>query len=215
MKKKTALVLFLFLAVLSPLMADKLIFTEFGVSYGSIITGSMFTKDMPYPVNLANNSTGTYDSALFDAKVGASFLRWGQIYIGAGFDPFILRNSTEARVNDQENYSFTPVFVGIRANIFPEWPVYPGFMFEYGKAAANLHSQYMVTYPTTPPRTAMVDVDNGWASDYYNFGFSVNWNYSDNAVLSLKVERPTFSNFVKSYGEIQILKAGLAWQIYY
>jgi len=213
MKKKIVLASLLLFAVLSPLMADKLIFTEFGVSYGSIITGTMFTKDMPYPGNLVNNNSGTYDSVLFDAKVGASFLRWGQIYIGAGFDPFILRENIDMHVNNQENYTFTPVFIGIRANIFPEWPVYPGFMFEYGKAAANLHSQYEVIY--APGVSAMSDRDNDWAADYYNFGLSVNWNYSDNAVLSFKVERPTFSNIVKSYGEIQILKAGLAWQIYY
>ncbi len=185
-------------AFFAPVMAEKFVFTEYGVSYGSMIT----------PRNIENNSTGTYDTALFDAKAGVSICRWAEVYIGGSFQPFIFT------ANPQENCSFLPVYAGIKANIFPSWPVYPGLMFEYGKAAANIHSQYEVVYG---PNTALFDRDSSWVADYYNFGFSVNWNVEDIAVLSLRIERPSYSNIstVKGQGEIQVFKAGLAWQIYY
>jgi hypothetical protein len=193
MKKKTALVLFLLLAVLSPLMADKLVFTEYGVSYASAIS----------PKLMENNTTGTFDTAAFDLKVGVSVLeKWAEIYAGAGFQPFIFAS------NAQEDYSFIPLFGGIKANICPEWPVYPDIMFEYGRSISNLRSQYMTLL-------GPMNRDNSWLADYYSFGIGVNWKIEDMAILALKIERPSYSNLNKSYGEIHIIKAGLTWQIYY
>jgi O-phosphoseryl-tRNA(Cys) synthetase len=181
-------------------MADKLIFTEYGLSYGSVLT----------PSNIQNNTTGTYDTGVFEAKAGISAMRWVEAYAGAAFYPFIFQ------ANPQENYSFTPVFGGIKAKICPDWVVFPSFTAEYGQAAANIHTQYPVSYMSGGvQQTAMFDRDNAWKSSYYNFGMAINWNVTDMAVLSLKIERPTFTNINKSSGEIQILKVGLAWQIYY
>ena len=197
MKNKIlALVLLAVTALAAPAMADRLVFTEYGVSYGSIIT----------PRNVENNTTGTYDTMLIDAKVGVSALRWVEAYIGAGFYPFIFT------ANPEENYTFVPLFAGIKVNAFPEWTVYPSISFEYGTAAANKHTQYAVMYG---PNKVMFDRDNAWWSSYYNFGLAINWKFEDIAVLSLKIERPSYTNLNKSYGEIQVMKAGLAWQIYY
>ena len=198
MKKKTALVLFLFLAVLSPLMADKLVFTEYGVSYASAIS----------PKLMENNTTGTFDTVAFDLKVGLSALnKWAEIYAGAGFQPFVFTS------NAMENYSFIPLFGGIKANICPEWPVYPDIMFEYGRAISNLRSQYNVDYGGGNIMT--FNRDNAWLADYYSFGIGINWKIEDMAILALKIERPSYSNLNKSYGEIHVIKAGLTWQIYY
>lgn len=193
MKKILILVLFMFLTVLSPLMAEKIIFSEFGVSYASIIT----------PRNLENNSTGSYDTAGFDAKLGGTIAEWVDLYAGAGFQFFVDRS------NSQEYYTFYPVFAGIRINICPNLVIYPDICFEYGRAFANRHSQYEIIPGYNGDR------DNTWLADYYNFGFGLNWNVNDASVLSVRIERPTYSNLNVSYGELQIIKTGIAWKILY
>ena len=193
MKKILLAVSMLFFTVISPLMAEKLVFSEFGVSYSSLIT----------PRVLENNTTGTYDAPVFDAKVGVNILKWADVYVGGSFQFFI------DRPNTQQYYTFYPYFAGIRANIFPDFCVYPDIMFEVGKAFANRHIQYALN----PYQTA--DRDNTWTADYYSFGFGVNWKISDVSILSLRLERPTYSNLNVSYGELQAVKAGFAWKIFY
>lgn len=197
MKKKIVLVSFLLLAVLSPLMADKLIFSEFGVSYASLITTRV----------LENNTTGSYDTAVFDLKVGVDILKWADIYVGAGFQFFAERPQYPEEFS--QYYTFYPVYGGIRANICPDFVVYPDIMFEYGKAFANHHTQFRMN----PYQIG--DSENTWMADYYSFGFGINWHVTDVSTLSLRIERPTFSNLNVSYGELQVLKAGLAWKILY
>jgi hypothetical protein len=193
--KKTTIILMisLFLAAVAAADSEKLIFTEYGVSYASVLTPSI----------IANNSTGTFDTAAFDIKVGASFLdRWAEAYVGAGFQAFIFTS------NSQENYSFFPLYGGIKANICPDWTVYPDIIFEYGRAISNIRSQYMTDM-------GPMNRDNAWLADYYSFGAGINWKIEDIAILGLKIERPSYSNLNKSYGEIQVIKAGITWQIYY
>jgi opacity protein-like surface antigen len=194
MKKLTIAIAFLFVmsaAVLADV--DMNIFTDYGVSYASVLT----------PSYIANNSTGTFDTAAFDIKVGASFLdKWAEIYAGAGFQPFIFTS------NSQENYSFFPIYGGLKANICPDMTVYPDIIFEYGRAISNIRSQYMTNM-------GPANRDNAWLADYYSFGIGVNWKIEDIAILGLKIERPSYSNLNKSYGEIQVIKAGITWQIYY
>jgi len=105
MKKKIALVSLLLLAVLSPLMADKLVFTEVGVSFASIIMPRAFES----------NATGTYDTAAFDLKAGFDIFKWADIYVGGGFQFFADRPNPQGFDN---YYTFYPVYGGIRANIF-------------------------------------------------------------------------------------------------
>lgn len=198
---KNRIMVLMFTAIVAfaaPLMAEKFIFTEYGVSYASMLS----------PGNLQNNTTGTYDSGIFDAKVGVSALRWAELYIGGAFSPFIFHE------DPQENYSFFPIYGGIRANICPQWIVYPSVMFEYGTAAANLHTRYA---PDPADESTKFGRDNAWRASYYNFGIGINWNVEDIAVLSLKIERPSYSSIKldKNSSEIHIFKAGLAWQIYY
>jgi hypothetical protein len=193
MKKKILALLLLSVVVFSaPVMAEKLIFTEYGVSYASILT----------PKLMENNSTGTFDTAAFDIKVGVSACKWAEAYVGAGFQAYIFT------ANAQENYSYFPIYGGVRANIFPDWTVYPDLMFEYGRAISNLRYQYMTTL-------GPMSADSPWIADYYSFGLGINWRIEDIAILALKIERPSYSNLNKSDGEIHIIKVGVSWQIYY
>ena len=196
MKKKIALVSLLLLAVLSPLMADKLVFTEVGVSFASIIMPRAFES----------NATGTYDTAAFDLKAGFDIFKWADIYVGGGFQFFADRPNPQGFDN---YYTFYPVYGGIRANIFPDLCVYPDVIFEYGTAFANRHIQFM----ENPYQVG--DRDHTWMARYYSYGFGINWHVNDVSTLSLRIERPSFSNLNVSYGELQVIKAGLAWKILY
>jgi hypothetical protein len=189
MKRKISIVfLFLILVFSSGLYADKLVFTEVGLSYGKTFS----------PAAFGNNSTGLFDTALFDAKVGLDFCKWADLYIGGAFDFFVDRGST------QNHYSFFPIFGGVAVNIMPDWVVYPSVIFEYGRAISNHHYLFKGYFK-----------DNPWLADYYNCGFCVNWNMVDIAVLSFSVERPSISNMAGNGGEIHIIKTGLAWKIFY
>ena len=191
--KKFILITLLLSAFLSPLMADKLIFTEFGVAYSSVIM----------PRAMENNTTGVYDIPAIEAKAGVNILKWADVYVGTGFQLFMDRQ------NEQQYYTFYPVYGGIRANIFSEWIVFPSVIFEYGAAFANRHTQYVIN------PIQMGDRDNTWWSYYYNFGLGINWNLTDISVISLKIERPAYSNLNVSYGELQAFKAGFAFKIFY
>ena len=189
MKRKiTAVLAVLFLAVSAQAFADRLVFTEIGVSYGKIFS----------PTGFANNSSGLYDTAIFDAKVGADICKWADVYAGGAFDFFA------GRSNLQDHYTFFPVFGGVMANIMPEWTVYPSVLFEYGCAISN--NYYATTYASG---------NRPWLAYYYNYGICLNWNVADIAILQFSVERPAISNMANNGGEIHMIKTGLAWKIFY
>jgi hypothetical protein len=166
---------------------DKLAFTEFGVSYGSVID----------PSYISNNTTGVLDTAVFDAKAGVEILKWVDIYAAAAFHLYL------ERANWQEHYSFFPLAGGARVNIMPEWCVYPVVFGEYGVSFSNLR-----TLPNP-----VSEKNYPWIAGYYNFGIGVNWRVEDIATLCLTIERPSITN--NRGAEIHILKAGLAWKILY
>jgi hypothetical protein len=191
MKRKITVILaIVLLAMSAQAFADKLVFTEFGVSYGKIFS----------PAKFADNSIGIYDTAVFDAKAGVDFCKWADLYLGGAFDYFADRS------NLQQHYTFFPVFGGARVNIMPDWPVYPSLLIEYGRAISNRHLSLQSGY---------VIIDHPWLADYYNYGVCVNWNVADIALLSFSVERPSISNMSGNGGEIHIIKTGLAWKIFY
>lgn len=166
---------------------DKLVFTEFGVSYGSVID----------PSYISNNTTGVLDTAVFDAKAGVEILKWVDVYAAAGFHLYL------ERTNWQQHYTFFPLAGGARVNIMPDWCVYPSVFAEYGAAFSN--------HRITP--NPIIEIDKPWIGSYYNFGIGVNWKVEDMATLCLTIERPSISN--NAGAEIHILKAGLAWKILY
>ena len=166
---------------------DKLIFSEFGLSYGSVID----------PSYISNNSTGVFDTAVFDAKAGVEILKWADVYAAAGFNLYLERK------NWQAHYTFFPLAGGIRVNIMPDWCVYPVVFGEYGVSFSN---QRTIVSP-------LADHNVPWIAKYYNFGIGVNWKVEDMATLCLTLERPSISNIMGA--EIHILKAGLAWKILY
>ncbi|MCE5300560.1 MAG: hypothetical protein LLG37_06785 [Spirochaetia bacterium] len=199
MGKKSLIFMLLALVLTVPAFAgNRIFFTEYGISYASPLE----------PSNMENNTTGTYDTAAFDIKAGVNILKWAGVYGLTGFQMFVDRTGT------QQHYSFFPIGIGVRANIFPEWPVYPDFIFEYGRAFANRHTRWTVPAPA-PYYTAVVTNDGPWTADYYSFGFGVNWNITYVSVISLRFERPSFSNTDSSGGEIHIAKLGLAWKLFY
>ncbi len=182
MKRKIIGVLTALFILSAAAFADKLVFSEFGLSYGKI-TG---------PGSLANNTAGTYDTGVFEARTGLNILKWADVYAGASFNLFIFRQDT------QKHYTFFPIYGGIRADIMPGWVVYPDVFIEYGIALSNLHAN---------------TGDRPWNGSYYNFGAGVNWNLEDTAVLSLRFERPAVAG--DGSGEFHIFKTGIAWKIYY
>jgi hypothetical protein len=187
--KKTILFIVIAAALLicGNVFADKLIFTELGISYGTVVG----------PAYLSNDSTGVFDTAVYDIKVGAEILKWGDVYAGGGLNYYMVRSDW------QDNYTICPVFGGLRVNIFPEWIVYPSLSAEYGVAFASYHDKVSSTLTNDKP----------WTAAYYNFAIAANWNLTDVSILRLSIERPAISN--ENGGEIHILKAGLAWKIFY
>jgi hypothetical protein len=166
---------------------DKLVFTEFGVSYGNVID----------PSYISNNTTGVLDTAVFDAKAGVEILKWADVYAGAGFNLYL-----DVK-NQQQHYTFFPLCGGIRVNIMPDWCVYPSLSAEYGVAFSNRRTLL----------SPIADHNVPWIAKYYSYGIGVNWKVEDIATLCLTIERPSISNIAGA--EIHILKAGLAWKILY
>lgn len=189
MKRKIIGVIIAVLMLSTAAFADKLVFTEFGLSHGKVFS----------PARFADNTTGLFDTAVFDARAGVNILKWGDVYLGGAFNFYVDRG------NNQQHYTFFPVYGGIRANIMPDWVVFPSVFFEYGKAISNHHWLFM----------GYKVVDNPWLADYYNFGLCVNWNVADIAILQLRVERPAITSSASLGGEFHIIKTGLAWKIYY
>lgn len=198
MKTKTLFLAVIFTAALSLcLFADnRYIFTEYSVSYASVLT----------PHILENNTTGVYDTAAFDAKVGADILRWADIYVGGDFMFFMMRPDMT------EHYSFYPIYGGIHANICPDFKVYPGIFFELGKAISNQRTGVNVM---TPFGQVSQPVDHPWTGTYYNFGFDLNMNVNDISILSFRIDRPAISNKEDDLGEIHIIRVGFAWKTLY
>jgi len=187
MRKIKVLTFIAVLAVCGRVFAGKIAFTEAGASYCNVID----------PSYISNNDTGVFDTASFDAKAGYEPIMWTDIYAGAAFHFYMDRS------NWQNFYTFFPLYIGCRVNIFPELIVYPSIFAEYGLAFANHH---YVTGPTT-------ERDAAWDASYYNFGIGINWNVTDIATLCLYAERPSLSN--DSGPEIHIFKSGFAWKIFY
>ena len=177
----------------------KLLYTDYSVSYASILT----------PSQLENNDTGLYDTAGFSAKIGVDILKWADVYAGASFELYPGRNDLS------EHFSFIPLYAGARVNIFPEWCVFPGIFVEGGMAYANVHYGVNVYVPPPTNVTYTAYFDTPWAAGYFNFGFDINLNVADIAVLALRFERPTISNMDKSHGELHMIKTGLAWKVLY
>jgi len=188
MKKILAAVVLL-MAVSMSASAEKWVFTEFGLSYGTITS----------PQSRAIGSYGVFDTPVFDAKVGASIYKWGDIYLGGAYNIFVAKQDSNSCA------VFAPLYIGARANIFPEWPVFPDVSFETGMTLGSMHM--LVLNPTPGYK------DISWNGGYYNFGVGVNLNVADIAVLRLSLERPAVYDVDKK--EIHTIKTGLAWKIFY
>jgi len=189
MKKILAAVVLLILLSV-PVSAEKWVFTEFGLSYGTIIS----------PQSRAIGSYGVFDTPVFDAKVGASIYKWGDIYLGGAYNVFVARQDSNSCA------VFAPLYIGARANIFPEWPVFPDVFFETGMTLGSMHM-----FAADMPPFYYKDIS--WNGGYYNFGVGVNLNVADIAVLRLSLERPAVYDVDKK--EIHTIKTGLAWKILY
>ncbi len=172
----------------------KLFYTDYSVSYASLLA----------PSTLERNDTGAYDTADFSAKLGVDILKWADVYVGGDFIFFV------DRPDMQKHYTFFPYYAGIRANLFPEWIVFPGVFAEVGGAVCNRH-----TNSIKPPSTFPTADDHSWNGTYFNFGFDINLNVTDIAVLALRFERPTISNINTPQDELHIIKAGIAWKVLY
>ena len=172
---------------------DEIIFMEYGMNYSAAIS----------PVDIENNDTGVYDTMAFDAKIGGALSRWVDIYAGGSFFFF------DERKNMQQHYTFFPIYIGARVNIFPDAIVYPDFSFEIGKTLSNYHTQVV-------DKITMVvsDKDASWLGNYYSFGGGLNLNIADIAILSLRVERPSITNDLTG-AEMHFIKTGFAWKIFY
>jgi len=173
---------------------DKLFFSEYSISYSSIIDPSF----------LENNSTGTLDTPYFSGKLGIDILKWVDIYAGISFGFFV------EQANKQNHYTFVPVFGGIKLNLFPDFFIYPSFLFEMGKSISNYHGNKfdMVS-------KSIKEYDIPWTGDYYNFGISINLILNDIATLVLNIERPGITYYEKDTNEIHIFKSGLGFKILY
>jgi hypothetical protein len=173
---------------------DKLFFSEYSISYSSIIAPSF----------LENNSTGTLDTPYFSGKLGIDILKWVDIYAGISFGFFV------EQANKQNHYTFVPVFGGIKLNLFPDFFIYPSFLFEMGKSISNYHGNKfdMVS-------KSIKEYDIPWTGDYYNFGISINLILNDIATLVLNIERPGITYYEKDTNEIHIFKSGLGFKILY
>ncbi|MBN2753832.1 MAG: hypothetical protein JXR81_03085 [Candidatus Goldbacteria bacterium] len=187
--KKIIAVILLLTAVSFPVNAEKWVFTEFGLSYGTITS----------PQSRGIGSYGVFDTPVFDAKAGVSIYKWGEIYLGGAYNVFIARQDSNSCA------VFAPLYIGARANIFPLWPVFPDVFFETGMSLGSMHM--LVLNPSPGYR------DISWNGGYYNFGVGVNLNVADIAVLRLSLERPAFYDVDEK--EIHIIKTGLAWKIFY
>jgi hypothetical protein len=192
--KKIICLFFVLAAISAPLMADKLFFTEFGLNYSTVIS----------PGELENNTTGVYDTAVWDAKVGVNAYDWVNVYGGAAFYLFVNRD------DPQMHYTFFPLYLGVRVNVMPDMMVYPDLSVEYGSAIANQRTKQMVAAGGT---SYEVNPDNPWYSTYYNFGIGANWRINDIAILRFDIERPTVLD--RNNKEIHFFKSGLAWKIFY
>lgn len=191
--KKIAIVLFALLAASVSYAGNEIVFMEYGVNYSSAVS----------PQEMENNTSGVLDTATFDVKVGGTYLRWADLYAGGSFMFF------PNRADMQEHFTFFPIYMGLRANIFPEWLVYPDLFMEYGTAFCNSHTVYFDLAEMTQK-----EKDDSWAGSYWNFGIGANWNINDIAALSLRIERPAVKND-RTNSENHFFKAGLAWKIFY
>lgn len=173
---------------------NKLFFSEYSISYSSIIAPSF----------LENNSTGTLDTPYFSGKLGIDIFKWINIYAGISFGFFVEQK------NKQNHYSFVPVFGGIKLNLFPDFFIYPSFILEIGKSISNYHGNKF-----DPVLMTIKEYDIPWTGDYYNFGITANFVLNDIATLVLNIERPWISHYEKDTNEIHIFKSGLGFKILY
>jgi hypothetical protein len=119
---KKTIILFVTAAALlfsNAVMAEKLAFTEFGLSYGGVID----------PFNMSDNNSGVFDTVVFDAKAGIEIIKWVNVYAGAAFHFYMEKPEWG------QHYTFFPVFGGIKINIMPEWIVSPSVLCEFRKPA--------------------------------------------------------------------------------
>jgi hypothetical protein len=192
--KKFAVITLTLLGLSSALFAaGEVVFMEYGVNYSSAVS----------PQEMENNTNGALDTVVFDAKIGGSYLRWADVYGGGSFMFF------PNRADMQQHLTAFPVYIGFRANILPEYVVYPDLMVEFGTAFCNSHTVYF-----DPAAMSNKEKDDSWMGSYWNFGIGTNWNISSIAVLSLRVERPSIMN-ERTGSENHFFKSGLAWKIFY
>lgn len=190
--KKSAISIFLILLFSINTFAfinfEKIFYSEFSINYSSIIS----------PDFLENNTTGTFDTPYFSGKAGIDILKWIDIYAGVSFAFFV------EQANRQQHYSFIPVYLGLRANIFPDFFLFPSFYFETGRSFSNYHYLKFFKEDNIP-----------WTSDFYNLGFALNWKINDIFTLGLNIERPWLSFYEKNKNEIHIINSGLSFKILY
>ena len=196
MKKRFYIMVAALLFVVAGIRAEtseaKLVFMEYGISYATVTD----------PEGLANNDTGVYDTPGFCAKVGVNLYEWIDLYAAVSFAFFA------ERTNTAQHYTFIPVNGGLRINIFPDMKAYPSLFVEYGKSISNRHME--VINMTT---MQLVESDESWTGDYYNFGISINLNITDISALVLKIDRPAIKG--NNTGEFHIFQIGLAWKVEY
>lgn len=154
------------------------------------------------PHNLNDDNTGLYDTARGSAAAGWSFYDWADIYAGAGFAVFF------DRADKESHYSFVPLFAGLRANIMPQWIVFPSLFGEAGVSLANRHEKVFDMMSMS-----YVDTDRPYEAFYYNFGLSVNYRINDKALLGLRVSRLSFG--LPERGELHAVCAGLEVKVMY
>lgn len=198
MKKNVIFVLIFSVIIFQPLFADfdfdDLFYSEFSINYSTIISPSF----------LENNSTGTLDTPFFTGKAGVNILKLVNIYTGLSFAFFV------EQANKQHHYSFVPVYAGIKLNLFSDFVLYPSFYFEAGKSFSNYH------FTKINMSTMSFSEDNKpWVGDYYNIGFSINWNVNDIFTFSLNIERPWLSYYEEKKNEIHIFNSGISFKILY
>jgi hypothetical protein len=127
-------------------------------------------------------------AAGFSFAGGATAAGWFDGRLGAAF------YSLSAKENTQEYLNFFPVFLGLRLNVLPEFPVYFSAGADYGFALCS--------------RDFMGLQESGFSA-YYSLSAAVNVRVEDNTAIALFVENPVVISPPGISQEVRILKAGL------
>jgi hypothetical protein len=112
------------------------------------------------------------------------------------------------RPDPQMNYTFFPLYGGLRVNILPDMQVYPDIFIEGGTSIASYTSKSIAMGFASYSSHA-------WWGGYFNFGFDVNYAINDISIIALKIDRPSIASIDKGQNELHIIRAGIAWKMLY